>query len=46
MFGLIEGERYAWGTIIGPISIAWVIVAGGVLLVVFVLWQYRQGTSP
>ncbi|MGY0061973.1 MFS transporter [Streptomyces sp. LZ34] len=42
VFGLIEGERYDWGTIAGPISIASVIVAGVVLLVVFVLWQQRQ----
>ncbi|MFK4266392.1 MFS transporter [Streptomyces milbemycinicus] len=42
VFGLIEGERYGWGTIAGPISISSVIVAGVVLLVVFVLWQQRQ----
>ncbi|MFD1539306.1 DHA2 family efflux MFS transporter permease subunit [Nonomuraea guangzhouensis] len=46
VFGLIEGERYAWGTIIGPISIASVIVAGLVLLAVFVLWQHRQRNEP
>ncbi|MFD8384736.1 MFS transporter [Streptomyces sp. NPDC059679] len=42
VFGLIEGERYDWGTIAGPISITSVVVAGVVLLVVFVLWQQRQ----
>ncbi|MGO4749998.1 MFS transporter [Streptomyces sp. 2MCAF27] len=41
VFGLIEGERYDWGTIAGPISITSVVVAGVVLLVVFVLWQQR-----
>ena len=46
VFGLIEGERYGWGTITGPISIASVIVAGGALLVVFVLWQHRQRDEP
>ncbi|MFF8912889.1 MFS transporter [Streptomyces sp. NPDC015032] len=42
VFGLIEGERYDWGTITGPISIASVIIAGVVLLVLFVLWQHRR----
>ncbi|MEU5644351.1 MFS transporter [Streptomyces milbemycinicus] len=46
VFGLIEGERYGWGTIAGPISITSVIVAGVVLLVVFVLWQQRQREEP
>ncbi|MCP2257668.1 drug resistance transporter, EmrB/QacA subfamily [Streptoalloteichus tenebrarius] len=42
VFGLIEGERYGWGRVVGPISIASVIVTGVALLVVFVLWQHRQ----
>ncbi|MEV0402554.1 DHA2 family efflux MFS transporter permease subunit [Actinoallomurus sp. NPDC050550] len=46
VFGLIEGERYDWGTIAGPISITSVIVAGVVLLAVFVLWQHRQRGEP
>ncbi|TMS00006.1 DHA2 family efflux MFS transporter permease subunit [Nonomuraea basaltis] len=46
VFGLIEGERYDWGTITGPISIASVIVAGVALLAVFVLWQHRQRDEP
>ncbi|MEU1669443.1 DHA2 family efflux MFS transporter permease subunit [Streptomyces sparsogenes] len=46
VFGLIEGERYDWGTVTGPISIASVIVAGVVLLAVFVLWQHRQPEEP
>ncbi|MFB6636864.1 MFS transporter [Streptomyces chartreusis] len=45
VFGLIEGERYDWGTITGPISIASVIIAGVVLLVLFVLWQHRRKTD-
>ncbi|WP_432196206.1 MFS transporter [Streptomyces sp. bgisy027] len=45
VFGLIEGERYDWGTITGPISIASVIIAGVVLLVLFVLWQHRRRTD-
>ncbi|MEV0373607.1 DHA2 family efflux MFS transporter permease subunit [Streptomyces sp. NPDC050636] len=46
VFGLIEGERYDWGTITGPISITSVIVAGVVLLVMFVVWQHRQRDEP
>ena len=46
VFGLIEGERYDWGTISGPISIGSVIAAGVVLLVLFVLWQHRQKSEP
>ncbi|WP_406254038.1 MFS transporter [Streptomyces chartreusis] len=45
VFGLIEGERYDWGTITGPISIASVVIAGVVLLVLFVLWQHRRKTD-
>ncbi|MGG7571306.1 DHA2 family efflux MFS transporter permease subunit [Streptomyces sirii] len=46
VFGLIEGERYDWGTVTGPISIASVIVAGVVLLAVFVGRQHRQRGEP
>jgi EmrB/QacA subfamily drug resistance transporter len=46
VFGLIEGERYGWGTVTGPISITSVIIAGVALLAVFVLWQHRQGDEP
>ncbi|MEU6713562.1 DHA2 family efflux MFS transporter permease subunit [Nonomuraea sp. NPDC046802] len=41
VFGLIEGERYDWGTIIGL-----VIVAGVVLLGLFVVWQRFQRGEP
>ncbi|MFI7128515.1 DHA2 family efflux MFS transporter permease subunit [Nonomuraea sp. NPDC050153] len=46
VFGLIEGERYDWGTVAGPIDIISVIVAGVALLVVFVLWQHRRRDEP
>ncbi|MEU9111018.1 DHA2 family efflux MFS transporter permease subunit [Streptomyces sp. NPDC048483] len=46
VFGLIEGERYDWGAITGPISITSVIAAGVALLVVFVIWQHRQRDEP
>ncbi|WP_158578919.1 DHA2 family efflux MFS transporter permease subunit [Spongiactinospora rosea] len=46
VFGLIEGERYGWGTIAGPIGIPSVIVVGVALLVVFVLLQRRRRDEP
>jgi EmrB/QacA subfamily drug resistance transporter len=43
IFGLIEGERFNWGEI-GPyvITIPEVIIAGAVLLLLFVFWERRQ----
>ncbi|MEV0053696.1 DHA2 family efflux MFS transporter permease subunit [Saccharopolyspora shandongensis] len=46
VFGLIEGERYDWGTISGPIGIPSVIAAGVVLLALFVGWQHVQRGEP
>ncbi|MER6951566.1 DHA2 family efflux MFS transporter permease subunit [Nonomuraea sp. NPDC000554] len=46
VFGLIEGERYDWGTITGPISITSIIIAGVVLLGLFVVWQHLQRGEP
>ncbi|WP_340377088.1 DHA2 family efflux MFS transporter permease subunit [Streptomyces sp. SS7] len=40
-FGLLEGERYDWGTISGFVSIPLVIAAGVALLAVFVFTQAR-----
>jgi EmrB/QacA subfamily drug resistance transporter len=45
-FGLIEGERYHWGTIAGPLSIGLVIGVGLVLLVAFLFVQYRDKGEP
>lgn len=39
VFGVQNGEHYKWGRVAGPITIAEIIIAGVVLLVVFVLWQ-------
>src|SRR5207245_1894322 len=36
VFGLVEGQRFAWGTITGPITIPAVMAAGGVLLAAWV----------
>jgi len=42
VFALVEGQRYRWGTIGGPLTIPDVAVCGGLLLVVFLLWERRQ----
>jgi EmrB/QacA subfamily drug resistance transporter len=39
-FGLIEGQRFEWGTVSGLISIPLIIAAGVVLLVLFFVWDY------
>ncbi|MDE3102838.1 MAG: DHA2 family efflux MFS transporter permease subunit [Chloroflexota bacterium] len=41
-YGLIEGQRYDWGTIAGPITIPLVIGLGVALAVAFVLYEARQ----
>ena len=47
IYGLIEGQRYEWGTISGVISIPLVIGAGIVLIGIFILQQARaQGHEP
>jgi EmrB/QacA subfamily drug resistance transporter len=38
-FGLIEGQRYHWGTVVSVVSIPLVLAVGLVLLVVFALSQ-------
>jgi len=42
VFGLIEGQRYDWGAIWGPVTIWQIIIAGFVILVAFVLWERTQ----
>ncbi|RIJ78172.1 DHA2 family efflux MFS transporter permease subunit [Nakamurella silvestris] len=47
VFGLIEGQRYDWGTIAGPIWIPLVIVLGAVFLGLFLWRQVRlQSAEP
>jgi len=46
VFGLQEGEKYDWGVIAGPISVWGLIGAGVVLLVVFVLQQWKTRSEP
>ena len=42
VFGLIEGQRYDWGTITGWLSIPMVLGAGAALFVAFIAWEWRQ----
>lgn len=37
MFGLIEGDRFAWGAVLGPVTVPEVIAVGLALLVAFVV---------
>jgi EmrB/QacA subfamily drug resistance transporter len=47
VYGLIEGQRYDWGTITGIISIPLVIGAGVALIAIFLVQQARrQGHEP
>ena len=47
IFGLIEGQRYNWGTVSGWLTIPEIIAAGVVVLAVFFFTQYRrQGREP
>ena len=44
VFGLQEGERYDWGMIWGPISVWGLIIAGVLVLAVFI-WQQARAKS-
>lgn len=46
VFGIQEGESYNWGTIAGPLSVWSLIIAGLVLLALFVLWQHLNRSEP
>ena len=47
IFGLIEGQRYDWGTVSGFVTIPEIIAAGVLLLAVFLFYQLRrQGDEP
>jgi EmrB/QacA subfamily drug resistance transporter len=45
VFGLIEGQRYNWGTVTGFISIPLILVAGVALLLAFVVVE-RSAKEP
>jgi EmrB/QacA subfamily drug resistance transporter len=42
VYGLIEGQRYDWGTVGAGITIPEIIAAGVVILVAFVAWERRH----
>lgn len=42
VFGLIEGERFEWGVIWGWVTVPGVIVAGVVILLLFIVWERMQ----
>lgn len=46
VFGLQEGEKYDWGTITGIISVPLLIVAGLLVLGVFLVWQSINAQEP
>jgi EmrB/QacA subfamily drug resistance transporter len=48
VYGLIEGQRYAWGAVAGGITIPEIIGAGLVILVGFAAWErrYREPLVP
>ncbi|WP_426987277.1 DHA2 family efflux MFS transporter permease subunit [Pseudarthrobacter sp. Y6] len=46
VFGIQEGETYNWGTIVGPISVWSLIIAGVVVLGAFILWQRFNKGEP
>jgi EmrB/QacA subfamily drug resistance transporter len=46
VFGIQEGETYDWGTIVGPITVWGLIIAGIVVLAGFVVWQALNKGEP
>ncbi|MCW2718581.1 DHA2 family efflux MFS transporter permease subunit [Pseudonocardia sp.] len=46
VFGIQEGQTYDWGTIAGPVSVWSLIVAGLVVMALFVVWQARNPGEP
>ncbi|MGR0318875.1 DHA2 family efflux MFS transporter permease subunit [Agromyces sp. ZXT2-3] len=46
VFGIQEGETFDWGTVVGPITVWGLIIAGVVTLAVFVAWQALNRAEP
>ncbi|MFZ4895590.1 DHA2 family efflux MFS transporter permease subunit [Plantibacter sp. Mn2098] len=46
VFGIQEGQTYDWGTITGPITVWGLIIAGVVVLALFVGWQAITKGEP
>jgi EmrB/QacA subfamily drug resistance transporter len=41
-YGVIEGQRYDWGTVWRGVTIPEIIIAGAVLLAAFAIWERRH----
>jgi len=41
VFGLVEGQRYNWGTFWGPLTIPEVMILGGIVLAALMVWEWR-----
>jgi EmrB/QacA subfamily drug resistance transporter len=46
VFGIQEGHQYDWGTIVGPVSVWSLIIAGLVVFGLFVVGQLRNRQEP
>lgn len=46
VFGIQEGHQYDWGTIVGPVTVWSLIVAGLLVLGLFLVWQHRNTQEP
>ncbi|MGA4508780.1 DHA2 family efflux MFS transporter permease subunit [Propionibacteriaceae bacterium G1746] len=46
VFGIEEGQTYAWGHIWGPFSVWGLIITGVVVMIAFVVWQAAQKGEP
>ena len=39
VYGLVEGQRYSWGTVVGPITIPEIIAAGVIVVAAFLVYE-------
>jgi EmrB/QacA subfamily drug resistance transporter len=46
VFGIQEGQKYDWGQIAGPVSVWSLIIAGLVVIGLFLGWQARNPAEP
>ncbi|NEA34501.1 DHA2 family efflux MFS transporter permease subunit [Streptomyces sp. SID13031] len=46
VFGIQEGQKHDWGQIVGPISVWGLIIAGLVVIAVFLFWQAKNKGEP